>query len=216
MSWKSYFFPQTMIITSSPYNHLIRVNEEWGKMKLLVDRSPQSGSYIENLWTHAFEHFFIHNKHVKNALVLGVGGGTVISLLSSYFPGIRQTCVDIDSVIIDIAEKYFHIHSSRSISIVHADAKDYVRKLSGDKQVFDCIIVDISVGPKIPSFVEKKQFILQLKKLLSSKGFLCMNYLREKEYMVKSDQLYGALKSEFSVVLDYGIAFNRFFYACIG
>ena len=212
MSWKSYLFPQTILITSSPHNYHIRVNEEQGKMKLLVNRSPQSGAYIENLWKHACKHFSIQTQQPTNALVLGVGGGTVISLLSGYFPKIKQTCVDIDKAIIDIAQKYFNIRSDRYIHIVQADAKLYVKKLLGQNRTFDCIIVDLSVGPHIPSFIEQKQFIVQLKKLLSPKGFLCINYLREKEYKMKSDHLFATLTSLFSTVKDYGIALNRFFF----
>jgi spermidine synthase len=213
MSWRSYLFPQTILITSSLYNRHIRVNEEWGKMKLLVNGSPQSGSYIANLWNHAFDHFSIQIQKPENALVLGIGGATVVSLLSDYFPQIVQTCIDIDKVIIDIAKKYFSVSSIPNISVIHADAKPYVKQLIARKKTYDCIIIDLFIGSSIPPFVGKKQFILSIYKLLSPKGFLCINYLCEMEYQAKSDYLYTILQSVFAKTTEYKIARNLFFYA---
>jgi len=212
MSWKSYFFPQTILITSSPNNHHIRVNEEWGKMKLLINGSPQSGSYIAYLWKHAFDHFNISFQNPRNALVLGIGGGTVMSLLSDYFPAISQTCVDIDSTIIHIAKKYFLLDEIPNISVIHADANTYVKQLILLGKTYDCIIIDLFVGGYVPSFVEEKRFIQTVDGLLSPKGFLCMNYLREREYKTKSVHLRGIFQSIFSKITEFEIARNRFFY----
>jgi spermidine synthase len=212
MSWRSYIVPQTICITTSPYNHLIRVNEERGKMKLLVNGSPQSGAYIAYLWKKAFDAFSIRKNHPKNALLLGIGGGTVVSFLSEYFPGISQTCVDIDSVIIDIAKRYFHIDTISNIHIVHSDGKKYVDHLYKKKKKFDCIIIDLFIGRNIPSFVKDESFLKTIKTLLSPKGFVCINYLREKEYKSKSNILNAIVHTLFSETKDFEIANNRFFY----
>jgi len=212
MSWRSYLFPQTILITSSRFNYHIRVNKEWGKMKLLVNGSPQSGSYIANLWKRAFAHFSVHSQKPKNALILGIGGGTVMSLLFKYFPKIVLTCVDIDGVIIDIAKKYFNLCSIPNITIIHADAKTHIKQLVAKKKMYDCIIVDLFIGGSIPSFVEDKKFIESIHRLLTSKGFLCINFLREAKYQEKSDCLYTILQSVFSQIQDFEIARNRFFY----
>ena len=212
MSWHSYLFPKTICIISSRFNRHIRVNEEWGKMKLLVNGSPQSGSHIANLWKRAFDHFSIETQKPKSALILGVGGATVVSLLSDYFPQIVQTCIDIDKVIIDIAKKYFFLCSIPDVTIIHADAKEYVKQLVAKKKTYDCIIIDLFIGGSIPSFVEDRKFIESIHRLLTPKGFLCINFLREAKYRAKSDGLCAILQSVFSQTKDFEIARNRFFY----
>lgn len=181
-------------------------------MKLLVNGSPQSGAYIEKLWKNAFHHFSVDSYEAKNALVLGVGGGTVMTLLSSSFPGIKQTCVDIDKVILDIAKKYFSIHLIQNIKLIQADAKTYVKQSVARNKTYDSIIIDLSIGGRIPTFVEQKEFIQFIHSLLSPKGFVCLNYLQEKEYEMKSDTLFHTLQSVFPTVSDYRIARNRFFF----
>jgi len=215
MSWKSYLFPQTMCITASSYNAHIRVNEEWGKMKLLVNGSPQSGTYIEGLWKSAFGSFSIRSKNPKSVLVLGIGGGTVNRMLSEYFPGIVQTVVDIDPVIIDIAKKYFFVDCIPNTHLVCSDAKEYVRQSVLKGNTYDFIIVDLSFGRVIPSFVTQKQFLQNLNHLLANQGFLCINYLREKEYKDRGDQFFRTLLSLFPIVTSYEIARNRFYFSSI-
>src|SRR3990167_4267490 len=92
MTWFSYIFPQTILRTSSKYNSHIRINEERGKLKLLVNGSRESGEYIEKLWKEAFAAFGLGSGLnapqglPPSILVLGVAGGTVIHLLHHMYP----------------------------------------------------------------------------------------------------------------------------------
>src|SRR3990167_7141257 len=103
MSWLSYFYPQTVGRFTSFYNKDIRVVEEQGRYKILVNGSRQSGPYIEMLWRKALSSFSItKNLPVKRILVLGVAGGNLIHLLRKMYPSASIVGVDIDQVMIDI------------------------------------------------------------------------------------------------------------------
>src|SRR3990167_925734 len=101
MDWRSYIYPQTIERFSTVYNHDIRVVEDHGKLKILVNGSPQSGPYIEKLWKNALRSFGFPKKIVpKSILVLGIAGGTVIHLLHQWYPEAKITAVDIDQTMI--------------------------------------------------------------------------------------------------------------------
>lgn len=210
-SWKSYLFPQTVVITASPYNKYIRVNEEWGRMKLLVNGSPQSGAYIEQLWTQAWNYYDFWSCTPRNALVLGLGGGTVVSILSKHFPGIKQTIVDIDPVIVNLAKQYFFVDRIPNTTIVQDDANVFVTRARKKHEIYDLVIVDICFGRIIPGFVTEQIFLQKLRNILHPEGVLYINYLREKEYANQSDQLYINLQKIFSSVKSFAVARNRFF-----
>jgi spermidine synthase len=195
------------------YNKHIRVNDEFGMRKLLVNGSVQSGRYIQSLWKAAFKAFGI-SKNLKwnTILVLGVGGGTVIELLHSQFPSARITGVDIDPMIIDIAKKFFLTADHSYIHFIAVDAKKYIRKNS---HRYDCIVIDIFIGNAVPEFVKTQEFITDCKKRLTPTGALCINYLQDREYGKKSDELVCVLKNVFSDVRDFRKANNRFFNATI-
>mgnify|MGYP001613220136 CR=1 FL=1 len=200
MSFVSYFIPQEVARFSTKYNHDIRVVEESGKFKLLVNGSRQSGRYIEWLWKKAFAAFGLGS--CRSILVLGVGGGTVIHLLHKRYPKALITAVDIDPKMIEIGKKYFGLSRVPNLELVIADAKDYNKTAE-----YDLIVVDLFIGGNIPDFVSSVAF---LKRLEGS--VVIINYLRELEYREKSQKLKSMLEKIFSVVKNYQIARNSFYF----
>lgn len=209
MTFLSSLLPRTVLKSSSRYNSDIRVVREWAGLKLLVNGSRQSGPYIKNLWERALRTFTLERQSFPSILVLGVGGGTVIELLATWYPGATITAVDIDSTMIAIAKGYFGIGNVPNVRLIQADAKIFVNK---KVKPFDLIIVDLFIGREIPAFVTKGSFYRDLKRLLMPRGSIILNYLREMEYQKKSDTLSGRLILLFSTVRDFVYANNRFFF----
>lgn len=197
----------------SSYNPDIRVVCEWGGYKLLVRGSPQSGSYVRMLWQRAFGRFRLDAiKDVSSILVLGIGGGTVIDLFAKLYPKASVIAVDIDEVIIGIAKRYFHVDRHTGLHIVHEDANEYVARSLRAKKAFDLVIVDLFIGPEIPSFVSSEVFLGNLRRILKPSGHVLINFLRERTYQEKSDVLYTRLSAVFTTVDDMVLYNNRFFY----
>jgi spermidine synthase len=188
------------------------VLEEKGKYKLLVNGSRQSGEYILKLWQQALCQFgIIPSPDLRNILVLGVAGGTVIHLLHALYPDALITGVDVDACMIDIGEKYFGLGDVNGLALTVSDAKKFVRDSAAKKKQWDMVIVDLFVGATIPAFVGEENFIRNVKRILKSKGMVLVNYLREREYSALSELLYGKLTKEFRSVKDCNLYFNRFF-----
>lgn len=206
MSLLSYLFPRTVARFSTKYNKDIRINEEKGKFKLLVNGSRQSGAYIETLWKKAFDAFELPDC-VMSILVLGVAGGTVIQMLYRHYPDADITGVDIDQTMIDIGKQYFSLDKIGNLSFVCQDAEKFV----ADKKKFDLIIVDLYIGTHIPELVRKISFLKNLKASLTKNGVVVVNYLREFEYGKKSETLRQALIKLFAKVQEKDLYGNRFF-----
>lgn len=203
MTWLSYIYPQTIARFSSAFNRDIRVVEEYGRYKILVSGSPQSGPYIEKIWKKALRSFgFLWQISPKSILVLGIAGGTVIHLLHKWYPSAEITAVDIDQTMIDIGKKYFGLSSIKNLTIIRADARKTI------KNTYDLIIVDLSLGRNIPTFVTSKSFLLRLKR---RSRMLVINFLREKEYREISDNFKKTLMEMFATVREKPIFLNRFF-----
>ncbi len=213
MSLRSYLVPQTVARFSSPYNRDIVILEEQGKYKLLVNGSRQSGEYIKKLWQYALSKFgIIPSPDVKKILVLGIAGGTVIHLLHALYPHASIDGVDIDEKMIEIGQKYFKLSKVEGMTFAVADANEFIKKSGLNGKVWDMIIVDLFIGPEIPTFVDNEDFFKGIKKITSPRGMVIVNYLRERAYKEQSEILYKRLKKIFARVLDAEIAFNRFFY----
>lgn len=213
MSWVSYLFPITVARFSSPYNREIRINEEKGKYKLLVNGSSQSGEYIKKLWQHALSSFRIYpSPDVRKILVLGVAGGTVIHLLRGLYPDATIEGVDVDSRMIEIGKKYFSLGRFNGLTLIESDANVFITSAVEKKNHWDMVVVDLYVGASIPAFVGEEQFLENVRKVLTRNGAVLINYLREYEYEKLSDILLAKLERIFHSVRDAKIKFNRFFY----
>ncbi len=209
----SFLFPEVVLRTRSPYNHDICVVRQWSGYKLLVNGSPQSGPYIRMLWNRALRKFKLDSfQNVSKVLVLGVGGGTVIELLTQRFLYAVITAVDIDPTMIEIAKKYFGIDKHTNARLVRADANAFVKHSAKKGTVFDLIVVDLFIGPKIPEFVSSPLFLTNLHAIIKSDGHCCINYLRERQYQEKSDELRVRLSAVWKDVWDMKLYNNRFFF----
>lgn len=212
MSLLSYLFPRVIARYSSPYNRDIRVLEEKGKYKLLVDGSRQSGEYVLTLWQQALCAFgIIPSPDIRSILLLGVAGGTLIHLLHALYPDATIHGVDVDERMIDIGNKYFCLGNVKGLTLTVSDAKKFVEGAVAKKKQWDMVVVDLFVGAAIPAFVGEERFIRDLKRIMTPKGMLLINYLCEREYGTLSTLLLDKLTKNFRSVEDCEVYFNRFF-----
>lgn len=210
-SFLSYLYPQTVVQVSSPYNRLIRINLESGEYKLLVNGSSQSGRYIRALWQFALGRLLLGDvSRVKRIAVFGIGGGTVMHLLHALYPKAAMTGIDIDPVIVKLGRRYFGL-DALPLTIRIADASRFVNMNKQDR--YDLVILDLFVGPDIPAFVEEETFLGQVKQMLTPKGAILINYLREEAFTTRVNNLEQTLHILFRRVTSLDRHNNRFFLA---
>lgn len=173
MNWFSYFTPSEIAKFSSPFNKKIKIIQHLGKKTLYVDNAEQSGGTITGMWDKTIKKIINYKLQITNCLILGLGGGTLINILEKTYSGIEITVIEIDPVMIKIAEDYFRIKSNSFLNIIHADAFRWVGESRSSK--FDLIIFDLYLGTKNPVKASYKSFLHDLKKLLDTDGFILYN-----------------------------------------
>lgn len=140
-----------------------------------------------NLWDLLFlPVFFYQNRSaLKNVLVLGVGGGAVINQFNIFFPPQAITGVDLDRVHLQVAKKYFGCEQD-NVSLVHADAKDFVEQARVGHYSF--IVEDLFLGSSSdPSDARRAieaslQWLSCLMARLEPTGVLVVNYESPKQF----------------------------------
>ena len=112
-------------------------------------------------------------KKVDSVLLLGLGGGSVVTSLREKFGYSHLIhAVELDAKVIEIAEKEFSISSADNLKIENCDALDFVTNCTHQ---FDLIIVDIFIDDKVPEAFYSIKFCEQLSTLMSSKSVLIFN-----------------------------------------
>lgn len=171
------FFPRTVCKTKSKISGEIVVKEQFGKHTLQVDNLIQSGGIVKGIWKKAFRKI-PKELSVSNCLLLGLGGGTVVQLIKARWPEAKITGIELDSEIVKIGKKFFGLGEIDNLEIINNNATEWVNSYQDGK--FDLILVDLYVGGKLPKRVEDKVFLESLKELLSQKGIIVFNWLKNK------------------------------------
>lgn len=134
----------------------------------------------------------------EEVLVLGLGGGSVITSLRKEFDYENViVAVDVDPVIIEIAGKEFGIKPDYRTEIVLDDAYDY---LISDCRIYDLIIVDIFIDNRIPEKFLSKEFWTMVKEKTRENGCVIFNSMGES----------GAIMEEIKDVLRWQFLISEF------
>lgn len=182
MNWFSFFAPQVLEFFHSQFNGEIKIVESFGKKAIYVDGAPQSGAEIGPMWKKVIERIKNHELRIKNALILGVGGGNIIKELLENYPNTAIVAVEIDPIMIKLAKKYFDLNLNSPSRIIISDAFSWIKKVSSKKK-FDLIVVDLFIGKLNPKESRNAAFLSYLKRLVN-KGFILYNshYQGEKKH----------------------------------
>lgn len=170
----SYIIPQNIFKQKSSISKNLEVT--WTNGKLVVDSENTNYSYgnLQRILRKGLKKIgFDRIKEMKHILVLGIAGGSVIKTLVDEinFNG-KITGVEIDKVVIEIANEYFSLKEIPNLEIFIDDAFEFVLKTT-DK--YDLIIIDVFQDTKMPNFLFQSYFINRICFLLNPKGFILFN-----------------------------------------
>lgn len=176
----SYIWPITRKVESK-FNGILEVT--WVNGKKVLDTKNANYSYgtLQRILEIGLSK--VDLKRVESILLLGLGGGSIVASLlnKKKFKG-TIVGVEIDEVVIEIAEKEFQIGSMEHLEIVHGDAMNYV--LQSERQ-FQLVIVDLFIDNAVPAQFYSKEFCDGLRRIIAENGFLLfnlgLNSVRNKE-----------------------------------
>lgn len=147
----SYILPINIFQIESEINQNLEVT--WNNGKLVLDSKNTNFSFgsLERVMQIGLN--LIGKEPItnyKSALVLGVGGGSIIKLLQDKFLFNGTIIgVELDPKIITIANQYFNLHKRKNVEIMIADTFEF---LKNSEKKYDLIVVDIFQDKIMPDF----------------------------------------------------------------
>lgn len=113
----------------------------------------------------------------KQALLLGLGGGSLCHCLVTYFPELELTVVELREAVIKMAKQYFALPQNPRLRLVNADALQFISELEDDS--YDLLFSDLYIAEGLEARQLTVAFITQTVRVLRADGFLVMNALFE-------------------------------------
>jgi spermidine synthase len=147
---------------------------EDGRKILRVDGVIQSvhvdASYLPDVWDA-----MLPDEAPANALILGLGGGTMAQLLTNRFGLLPIVGVERDPAVILLARHEFGLAQSPHVRIEYEDAFTFARRCA---EPFDFIAVDLYTAGKMSHGVLGAAFLRDVRRLLTPEGLVTFNLWR--------------------------------------
>lgn len=171
---------------NSLYNTIF-VYEYGSVMTLRFGKRPtlaiQSQTDLDNPRIHMLEYTkmtfsgLLYNSDPNRVLVLGLGGGVIPREIRHYYPNIEIDVVEIDQAIPPIASRFFGFNPDDKMKVFVDDGRMFVKKQLRLNPVprYDLIILDAFNGDYIPFHLMTKEFLEELKGVLSDDGVVVAN-----------------------------------------
>jgi len=166
--------------TDSLY-HSIRVQNQGGERFLRFDDSWQSGMYLDDPLRTRFEYAdymllpFAVQPEAQNALLVGLGGGSMVKKLLARRPGLRLDVAELDPVVVEVAIAYFGVPDSHPR--LNMKAQDGRLFLNTSPVRYDVIMLDAYHASSIPFHLATQEFMQLIDRRLTPDGMVSANII---------------------------------------
>lgn len=164
----------------------VRIGEDSGRAALLVDGVVQSISPLDGLRGGGYWAAMLPaDQRPRNALILGLGGGTVARLLQARWGDVHIVGVDDSPAIVSIAQAAGWLPTN-GVQIVLRDAFEYVQAC---QEHFDYVAVDLFRGERVPQRAFGKTFLRRLSSLLEPRGRMAINLFKDSRHPARIERI---------------------------
>lgn len=181
----SYVVPLTRRLPSE-HSGWLEVTLHRGHKELNTDQANYSYGSLERVLRYGL--LFAPTKPTDPALVLGLGGGSVIKLLRQE-RGLTApiTAVELDAAIIRVAATEFGVRADAQLRIICADALAWVAQAPA--AAFGLVVVDLFLGLELPAGLHEAGFWRHLHRVLRPGGYVVFNLLTTTELWPDGQEL---------------------------
>lgn len=162
---------------TSPINGPIRVERilGWGTV-IRAANLTQSGGILYDIWKKSLKKVHGEKIEVEKALVLGLGGGSLVKVIHKFWHETKVTGVDLDPMMVEMGKKHLGLKEDE-VEIVISDATKFCKSQIKKKEKYDLICIDMYQGDVFPKEFESEDFMKMISALLNDNGIAVFNRL---------------------------------------
>ena len=111
----------------------------------------------------------------RRALILGLGGGSVVRMLLAAAPDLVIDAVEIDPAMAAVARRHFGLRPSSRLRLALGDATDFAMERTGEGE-YGLVLVDPYLGDRFATGLTADSALERLRGGLTPEGVLVMNF----------------------------------------
>lgn len=132
----------------------------------------------------------------QRVLIVGLGGGTIPTFLRKHYPRLTIDVVEIDPVVVEVAEKFFGFRRDDRMKAYVYDGRDFI-ELPWCRNRYDVIFLDAFGADNVPYKLATKEFLQAVRLALTPKGVVVGNI-----WSRSSNSLYDSMVRTYQEVFD--------------
>ncbi len=133
----------------------------------------------------------------KRILVAGLGGGSIPMTLTDLFPDAIIDVIEIDAAVFNVAKEYFFYQENDNMKVAVMDARIFIKRAAMNNVQYDYIVLDAFTGDYIPEHLLTREFLLEVKQILSPDGVLVANTFSTSAFYDHESVTYQSVYGEF-------------------
>jgi spermidine synthase len=140
---------------------------------------------------------FLMGDPPKRLLIVGLGGGSIPMALRELLPNAQIDVVEIDPAVTRVAKKYFGFKDDAKLKVFEMDGRVYVKRALRDGTKYDLVMLDAFDHEYIPEHLLTKEFLTEVKSLLSATGVVVGNTFSSSKLYDHESTTYAAVFGKF-------------------
>ncbi|HKI74413.1 MAG TPA: fused MFS/spermidine synthase [Pseudomonadales bacterium] len=167
------------------------------------DSHSQSCQYLDHPKRMVFAYVrmvmggLLLDPHPHHILVVGLGGGTIPTTFSEIYPDADIDVVEIDPAVLRVARKYFNFHETPKMKVTLSDGRVFVKRARLASETYDLVVLDAFNGDYIPEHLMTKEFLEEVKSILTDGGVLVANTFSSSALYDHESQTYKGVYGKF-------------------
>ncbi len=117
----------------------------------------------------------LFNPQPERILIAGLGGGTIPMTLRELYPDAEMDVVEIDPAVVTVAKDWFNYQEDDKHEVHVVDARVFIKRAGLRGEKYDFIMLDAFSGEYIPEHLLSREFLQEVKTLLTDDGILVAN-----------------------------------------
>ncbi len=135
-----------------------------------------NNDYLHLAYSRAMMAWNLFRENFATALMIGLGGGSLVKYLLRQFPEGRITVIEQRKSVVKIARSYFHLPFDDRLKIITGDGGAFIRNTAKDLQKrYDLILIDAFSHDAVSSSINGAAFFDACRTLLTGQGILAIN-----------------------------------------
>ena len=119
----------------------------------------------------------------QRVLIIGLGGGTIPSVMRRIYPGLSIDIAELDPAMLKVAEQFFDFAEEDHVRVHIGDGRQFVKRAALENRQYDLVILDAFEEEYTPPHMTTREFLSEVSSILTKQGvFVSHKYSGQSLY----------------------------------